>query len=135
MKRFAEKIVRLGFVTACLLAATPTSTSLSLNATTDGVVRLPSAFGITTGSPPSITATQEFVVPRSIPMILDIGRNCEIVTREFRVINTTGQEDPSRKPHPFARLENALRKFTRNIFKLFDKCNDHVFRFSRHMLS
>ena len=25
-----------------------------------------------TGSPPSITATQEFVVPRSIPMILDI---------------------------------------------------------------
>ena len=42
------------------------------NATTDGVVRLPSAFAITTGSPPSITATQEFVVPRSIPIIFPI---------------------------------------------------------------
>jgi hypothetical protein len=26
--------------------------------------------GMTTGSPPSMTATHEFVVPRSIPMIL-----------------------------------------------------------------
>jgi predicted Zn-dependent peptidase len=29
-----------------------------------------SAFGITTGSLPSITETQEFVVPKSIPIIL-----------------------------------------------------------------
>ena len=41
-----------------------------LNATTDGVVLFPSGFGITVGSPPSYTATQEFVVPKSIPMIL-----------------------------------------------------------------
>src|SRR5512147_2336971 len=34
---------------------------------TDGVVRVPSAFAITIGSSPSITATHEFVVPRSIP--------------------------------------------------------------------
>jgi hypothetical protein len=27
--------------------------------------------GMTTGSPPSITATTELVVPRSIPMIFD----------------------------------------------------------------
>jgi hypothetical protein len=72
MKRLAEKMVRLGLVTAWRLAATPTSTSLSLNATTEGVVRLPSALGMTVGSPPSMTATQELVVPRSIPMILDI---------------------------------------------------------------
>jgi len=34
-----------------------------------GVVRLPSLFAITTGSLPSNTATQEFVVPKSIPII------------------------------------------------------------------
>src|SRR4029077_1368743 len=37
------------------------------NATTDGVVRAPSALAMTVGSPPSRTATTEFVVPRSIP--------------------------------------------------------------------
>ena len=36
----------------------------------DGVVLAPSAFGITTGSFPSITETHEFVVPKSIPIIL-----------------------------------------------------------------
>jgi hypothetical protein len=45
---------------------------LSTKATTDGVVRLPSLLAITTGSLPSITATQELVVPKSIPIILDI---------------------------------------------------------------
>jgi hypothetical protein len=39
---------------------------------TEGVVRLPSAFGITTASLPSMTETQEFVVPKSMPMILPI---------------------------------------------------------------
>jgi len=34
------------------------------------VVRLPSGLVMTTGSPPSMTATTEFVVPKSIPMIL-----------------------------------------------------------------
>src|ERR1700746_3480597 len=38
--------------------------------TTDGVVRAPSWFGITTDSPPCITATTELVVPRSMPIIL-----------------------------------------------------------------
>jgi hypothetical protein len=37
---------------------------------TEGVVRFPSAFGITTGSFPSITETHELVVPKSIPIIL-----------------------------------------------------------------
>ena len=38
----------------------------------EGVVRLPSLFGITTGSFPSITETHEFVVPKSIPIIFPI---------------------------------------------------------------
>jgi hypothetical protein len=41
-------------------------------ATTDGVVRAPSEFSSTVDSPPSMTAMQELVVPRSIPRILDI---------------------------------------------------------------
>ena len=45
------------------------------NATTDGVVRPPSALGMTIGSPPSITATQLLVVPRSIPMIYAMLRS------------------------------------------------------------
>src|SRR5438876_109753 len=71
MKRLIEKTVFCGFVTACRFATWPTSRSPSLvNPTTDGVVRPPSAFGMTTGSPPSMTATTELVVPRSIPMTL-----------------------------------------------------------------
>ena len=42
----------------------------STKAITEGVVLFPSALGITTGSLPSITETQEFVVPKSIPIIL-----------------------------------------------------------------
>ena len=72
MNRLIEKMVCLGLVTAWRLATWPTSRSPSLvNATTDGVVRPPSALGMTTGSPPSMTATTELVVPRSIPMILE----------------------------------------------------------------
>jgi hypothetical protein len=36
----------------------------------EGVVRPPSGFVMTLASPPSIIATHEFVVPRSIPIIL-----------------------------------------------------------------
>jgi hypothetical protein len=35
----------------------------------DGVVRAPSLFSITLGVLPSMIATHEFVVPRSMPMI------------------------------------------------------------------
>ena len=56
-------------ILTCLLASTPTSLSPSLvKATTEGVVLDPSAFSITLGFLPSITATHEFVVPRSIPI-------------------------------------------------------------------
>ena len=72
MKRLIEKMVFFGLVTACRFATWPTRRSPSLvKATTDGVVRPPSALGITTGSPPSMTETTELVVPRSMPMIFD----------------------------------------------------------------
>src|SRR5665811_2411944 len=67
-------MVLAGFVTAWRLASWPTRRSpVFVNATTDGTVRPPSADAMTVGSPPSITATTEFVVPRSMPMILPIG--------------------------------------------------------------
>jgi hypothetical protein len=69
-----EKTVFFGLVTACRLAAVPTSRSpLFVNATIDGVVRPPSAFGTTVGWPPSMTAMQEFVVPKSMPSTFAIG--------------------------------------------------------------
>ena len=71
MNRLIEKTVFSGFVTACRLATCPTRRSSPfVNATTDGVSRLPSGLVMTAGSLPSITATTEFVVPKSIPMIL-----------------------------------------------------------------
>src|ERR1700760_5019363 len=63
-----------GLVMLWRLAGCPTSTSpSSVNATIEGVVRPPSAFSITLALLPSITATQEFVVPRSIPIAFTIA--------------------------------------------------------------
>ena len=76
-----------GLVTACLLAGCPINFSFSsVNATTDGVVLAPSVFSKTLACVPSIMATHEFVVPKSIPIILliilmsllrHIGFKCE----------------------------------------------------------
>src|SRR4029453_5715361 len=61
-------MVPLGFRIPCRLASCPTSRSpVSRNATTDGVVRAPSALGMIDASPPSQAAMTEFVVARSIP--------------------------------------------------------------------
>ncbi len=77
MKRLMEKMVFVGLVMAWRLAGSPTLRSPpSTNPTTLGVVRLPSLFAMTTGSLPSITATQLLVVPRSMPMILLIVVVC-----------------------------------------------------------
>jgi len=67
-----DATVLLTFVTACLLAVSPTNSSSPLKATTEGVVLFPSGFGITWGSPPYNTATQLFVVTKSIPIIFAI---------------------------------------------------------------
>src|SRR5215813_8430654 len=71
MRRLMAKKVFSGLVTAWRFAAWPTSRSPeSVKATCEGVVRAPSAFSMTLASLPSMTATQEFVVPRSIPITL-----------------------------------------------------------------
>src|SRR5207244_6499400 len=64
-----------GFVMAWRFATWPTRISPSLvNATTEGVRRLPSWLGMTTGLSPSITATTELVVPRSMPITLPMPK-------------------------------------------------------------
>src|SRR5829696_3320971 len=69
--RLTERMVRSGLVMAWRLATSPTRTSpLFEKATTEGVVRPPSALGTTVGSPASRTLTTELVVPRSMPTAL-----------------------------------------------------------------
>src|SRR5438270_13416732 len=69
MSRLIAKIVFSGLVTAWRLAGCPTRISPALaKATIEGVVRTPSAFSITLAWRPSMTATQELVVPRSMPI-------------------------------------------------------------------
>ena len=48
-------------------AASPTKRSFGVNDTTEGVVRFPSSFGIISTFP-FHTPTQQYVVPKSIPI-------------------------------------------------------------------
>src|SRR5258706_14704085 len=74
MRRLMANRVFCGLVTAWRLAGWPTTTSPSLvKATIEGVVRSPSLFSITRGLPPSMMATHELVVPRSIPITFAMG--------------------------------------------------------------
>jgi hypothetical protein len=69
----AQSLLPLQGIAVCFSFGSFVATLISppsTKAITEGVVRLPSAFGITTGSFPSITETHEFVVPKSIPIIL-----------------------------------------------------------------
>ena len=71
INRLTEKKVLPGFITACRFAICRTNNScFFVYATIEGVVLNPSAFVITLGFPPSIAATTEFVVPKSIPTTL-----------------------------------------------------------------
>src|ERR671920_2478961 len=66
-------MVLAALVTAWRLAIWPTRRSpLSVNPTTVGVVRPPSLLGTICTAPPSRTATQQLVVPKSIPTTLPI---------------------------------------------------------------
>src|SRR5215470_16891137 len=77
MNRLIEKTVFSGFVMAWRLAIWPTRISPSfVKPTTDGVSRLPSWLGMTVAVPPSMTATTEFVVPRSMPITLAMLCSC-----------------------------------------------------------
>src|SRR5258705_6267433 len=72
-----------GLVMLWRLAGWPTRTwPSSVKATIDGVVRPPSAFSITLALFPSITATQEFVVSRSIPIAFAMTR---LLVQKMRV--------------------------------------------------
>src|SRR3990167_3811791 len=73
IKRLTEEIVFLGFRIIWRFATSPTR--FLTGSTTEGVMFLPvSEAGITLGVPPSITATTELVVPRSMPIIFPILR-------------------------------------------------------------
>ncbi len=74
MKRLMLETVLVGLVTLWRFAICPTRRSpvFGFTATTEGVKRPPSALGMTTGSPPSITAITELVVPKSMPNIFAI---------------------------------------------------------------
>src|SRR6202140_4859973 len=73
MRRLMENTVFSGLVTACRFATWPTRRSPFLvMATTEGVSREPSLFSRTVGSPASMTAITELVVPRSMPITFAI---------------------------------------------------------------
>jgi hypothetical protein len=59
---------------------------LSVKATTLGVRRLPSWLGITLTSPPSMTATTEFVVPKSIPIIVSPSATVALLSERLPAI-------------------------------------------------
>src|SRR3569833_2531040 len=54
----------------------------------EGVVRAPSAFSMTRGLPPSSTATQELVVPKSMPIIFPIVSVLLELISSFAVVKT-----------------------------------------------
>src|SRR5438045_7179153 len=87
-------MVLLGLVTAWRLAGSPTSRSpLSVKATTLGVRRLPSWLAMTLTSLPSITATTEFVVPRSIPIIFSPAATGLLLSGRFAQHQPLRQRD------------------------------------------
>src|SRR5260221_541687 len=92
MRRFTANTVFFGFVRAWRLAIWPTSRSpLAVNPTMDGVVRAPSWFGITWGAPPSITATQEFVVPiRGRAVGVDLGALAQELVAQLVALTAQG---------------------------------------------
>ena len=63
---------RLGLAAAVLDIGEEEPDSMT-KTSADGVVLAPSVLVITVGLPPSMTATHEFVVPKSIPIILLIS--------------------------------------------------------------
>src|SRR3954468_11287033 len=106
ISRLTLRMVRSTLVTAWFLADWPTRTSPFLaNATTDGVVREPSEFAMTVGSPPSRTVTTELVVPRSIPTARVMGMaflpfGCGCGWRRVR-----GGAGPSWEPSDHGRID------------------------------
>src|SRR5688572_32961813 len=101
-------MVRSGLVTAWRLADWPTRRSPSaVKATIDGVVRPPSEFSMTLGFLPSMTATHELVVPRSIPMTFAIA-NILLFRRGGRTRDGVHHREASKtSAGPLSRLHAA----------------------------
>mmetsp|Transcript_7322 Transcript_7322/g.30476 ORF Transcript_7322/g.30476 Transcript_7322/m.30476 type:complete len:294 (+) Transcript_7322:1093-1974(+) len=68
MRRFASNTVLVGLFVAWFFAASPIKRSVSVNATYEGVVRAPMSLAMISTRSCCQTPTQEYVVPRSIPM-------------------------------------------------------------------
>mmetsp|Transcript_7323 Transcript_7323/g.30481 ORF Transcript_7323/g.30481 Transcript_7323/m.30481 type:complete len:295 (+) Transcript_7323:1093-1977(+) len=68
MRRLASNTVLMGFIAVWFLAASPMRRSESVNATYEGVVRAPMSLAMISTRSCCQTPTQEYVVPRSIPM-------------------------------------------------------------------
>src|SRR4029450_13187921 len=114
MLRLTDRMVRSGLVMAWRFATSPISPSPPLEkATTDGVVREPSALGMTTGSPASRTATTELVVPRSMPTALGMLR----CLREDRIPGRP--QDQCLDYGAAYKVECQVRNFTRESFQSF----------------
>src|SRR6202040_3017559 len=100
-----------GFVMLCRLAGCPTRTSpSSVKATMEGVVRAPSAFSMTLALLPSITATQELVVPRSIPIAFAMAGSllrdaCYMLRLNAGRVEHAGRRNGQRVPQPPAALQ------------------------------
>jgi hypothetical protein len=67
IRRFASNTVFVGFIATWFFAASPIRRSESVNATYDGVVRLPWSFAMISTRSFCHTPTHEYVVPKSIP--------------------------------------------------------------------
>ena len=76
MRRFASYTVRVGLVVAWFLAASPMRRSVSVNATQEGVMRLPWSFAMISTRPFLYTPTQLYVVPRSMPITVPSDSSC-----------------------------------------------------------
>ena len=67
ISRFASNTVFVGFIAHWFLAASPIIRSESVNATNDGVVRLPWSLAMISTRSFCQMPTHEYVVPRSMP--------------------------------------------------------------------
>ena len=70
---FASNTVFKGFIAAWFFAASPTILSVSVKPTYDGVVLFPWSFAIISTLSFCHTPTQEYVVPKSIPIAISVS--------------------------------------------------------------
>src|SRR5487761_51323 len=106
--------------------------------TTDGVVRAPSWLGMTADSPPCITATTEFVVPRSIPMILLIAATPPHVPRRICAF-ISANDCLAFTPMCILHIEHPVVKFVECVYSFVYTALSAVFgkvpkKINRHML-